>query len=396
MEFNSLCAKDLEKSFRYSPHNMPIYQTSAFEFETHDESVSVFNGDQKGFSYSRYNNPTTESVAEKIAALETHGIDIEAYAYLTNSGMSAITAIVNSLCSQGDIILTQNTLYGGTIELFQKPIMRSGIETIFTDFSSLENIRKIISENPKIKLVYIESPTNPTLEIVDLKGITDLAKQYNIFTVTDNTLNTPYLLQPFKFGIDFIIHSTTKYLSGHGHSTGGVVVGKDKSFKKILWENIKLLGLNPSPFDSWLLYNGLKTLALRMKEQCTNAEIITRFLEEHQKVKRVNSLYLKSFRHAPLVQKQYKNGYGALLSFEIAAESNRISHFFNNLKFCKIVPTLGDLDTILLHPATSSHLKVDKEIREKNGINDNLIRISVGIEDVNDIINDLKNALSWV
>lgn len=396
MEFNSLCAKDLEKSFGYNPHNLPIYQTSAFEFETHNESVAVFSGDRKGFSYSRYHNPTIEKVAEKISALETHGLETKAYAYLTNSGMSAINAIVTTLCSRGDVILTQSTLYGGTIELFEKPVSRSGIKTIFTDFTSLENIRKIIADNNKIKLIYLESPTNPTLDLVDLREVVDLARSHSIYTVVDNTLNTPYLLQPFTFGVDFIIHSTTKYLSGHGFSIGGVVVGKDNQFKNTLWENIKLLGLNPSPFDSWLLYNGIKTLAIRMKEQCSNAEAVSYFLEKHPKVQRVNSLYLKSFRHFALAQKQYKNGFGALLSFEIKTTPNGINQFFDHLKFCKIVPTLGDLDTIVLHPASSSHLKVNKEIREKDGIVDNLVRISVGIENVNDIIADLEYALSFV
>ncbi len=395
MKFNSLCAKDLGNDFKHSPHNLPIYQTSAFEFSSHQESVATFNGEQKGFSYSRYNNPTIEKVAEKIAAMESHNLGIDAFAYLTNSGMSSIHAIVSSVCSNGDVILTQSNLYGGTIELFQKPVQRSGIETIFIDFNSIETVKEVI-KSKKIKLIYLESPTNPTLDIVDLKRICDIAKDNNIVTVIDNTLNTPYNLQPFQFGIDYIIHSTTKYLSGHGHCIGGVIIGKESEVKTKIWENIKLLGLNPSPFDAWLLYNGMKTLALRMKVQCDNTRQVSEFLENHPKIRKVNSLYLPSFRHYELAKRLYKNGAGALISFEIINKLDALDNFFKNLKFCKIVPTLGDLDTILLHPASSSHLKVNKAIREKDGIGDNLIRISVGIEDVEDIIADLEAALEQV
>jgi methionine-gamma-lyase len=394
LHFDSLCAKDNSKELSHSPHNLPIYQTSAFTYDNHEESVAVFEGKKEGYVYSRYKNPTIDIAANKIAELESFHLKEGAFCYLTNTGMSAITAILYSLCKSGDTILTQKNLYGGTIELLQKPFLKNNITTEYNTFISSTELIQSIENNPKIKVFYLESPTNPTLDLIDLERVAQIANKYNIKTIVDNTLNTPYLLQPLQWGIDYVIHSTTKFLSGHGNMIGGAILGKKGDLNEsIIWENLKLLGLTPSPFDSWLLYNGIKTLAVRMERQSSNAALLSEYLNQHDKIASVNSLSLPNHSSFELAKKMYHNGFVALLSFTLKGPSENVGKFLNNLQFCSIVPTLGDLDTLVLHPATSSHLRVNKKQREESGITDNLIRISVGIENSKDIVEDIRQAL---
>jgi methionine-gamma-lyase len=392
---DSLCAKDNGKEFRHAPHNLPIYQTSAFTYDNHEESVEVFEGRKTGYVYSRYKNPTIDMAAQKLADLESYPQKNAAFCYLTNTGMSAITGIIQSLCQQGDCILTQRNLYGGTIELLEKPFKRNHIQTVYNAFKNENEIIQALETNPSIKIIYLESPTNPTLDVIDLEMVAGIAKKYKIKTIVDNTLNTPYLLQPLQWGIDYVVHSTTKFLSGHGNMIGGAIVGnKGDVNEQLIWENIKLLGLTPSPFDSWLLYNGIKTLALRMEKQSANASLLSHYLQQHDKIEWVNSLSLSQHPSHALIHKMYTQGHVALLSFALKGDAKNVGKFLNALEFCSIVPTLGDLDTLVLHPATSSHLKVDKKQKEQSGITDNLIRISVGIENSKDIVEDIDQALS--
>lgn len=394
MNFGSLCVHELPFQKTTEPHILPLYATSSFVFDSIDQGIDIFSGKEKGHVYARYGNPTVETVAEKIALLETHGLNMEAKAILFSSGMSAISTLIMATLQSGDKILTQGNLYGGTTELFVKIFQPLGIETILTDLKNLNQVEELIQTDPKIKLLYFETPANPTLACVDIAALADIAKRYNRWSAIDNTFCTPYLQQPFQFGVDFILHSTTKFLNGHGNSIAGALVGRDLEIMNgRIWQTMKLAGTNCSPWEAWLLNNGLKTLELRMDRHCTNALTVAQFLENHPKVERVNYNGLPSHPDHTLAQRQMRN-FGGMLSFELKDGLQAGIQFMNHIQFCTLAPTLGDVDTLVLHPASSSHINVAKEIRLQNGITDGLIRLSIGIENVEDIIADLEQALS--
>lgn len=392
LSIGTLCVREHAVNKTTKSHQLPIYATSSFAFETIEEGIEIFTGQKQGHVYSRYANPTVDTVANKLAKLESFGTDKDAYGYLTSSGMAAISSVVMALLASGDKILTQGNLYGGTTELFKKLFGRMGIETIFTDLNDLDKVEEILQQDNDIKLIYFETPANPTLACVDLSEMARLAKKYNKTTVIDNTFPTPYLQQPLKFDIDFVIHSTTKFLNGHGNSISGVIIGWREELKKKVWEVIKLAGTNTNAWDAWLLNNGLKTLALRMDRHCSNAMELATHLEQHQNVNYVNYIGLESHPHHKIAQQQM-SGFGGMLSFDVKGGQEMALRFMNKLRLATMAPTLGDVDTLVLHPATSSHLNVDKTMREANGITDGLIRISTGIEDVKDIIADIDQAL---
>ncbi len=396
ISFESICVHEPKDTKRNKPHILPIYASSSFEFESINEGIDIFTGEKEGYVYSRYANPTMDSVANKLAQLESFGMKEEAIAYLTSSGMSAISTLITGLLDQGDKILTQANLYGGTTELINKVFSRFGIEPIFTNFKDLEKVESILKSDSSIKMVYLESPANPTLACVNLEKLANLGKQYQTYTVIDNTFSTPYLQQPLQFGIDFVIHSTTKYLNGHGNSTSGAIISlhKDIMHEKV-WTALKLLGTNCNPFDAWLLNNGLKTLVLRMDKHVQNAQALAEFLENHPKVEKVNYTGLKSHPDHELASKQMK-GHGGMLSFEVKGGIDAGMKFINKISFCTLAPTLGDVDTLILHPASMSHKNVPRAIRLENDITDGLIRVSVGIEDISDLKEDLGEALNVI
>jgi methionine-gamma-lyase len=235
---------------------------------------------------------------------------------------------------------------------------------------------------------------NPSLSCVDIAALSQLAHQYGAWCAIDNTFASPYLQQPFAFGVDFIIHSTTKYINGHGNSIAGVVVARDRALmREKIWRAMKLLGTNCSPFEAWLTNNGIKTLALRMDRHCANALALAHYLEQHPSVERVNYPGLASHPDHQLAKKQMPKGFGGMLSFEIKGGFDAGLKCMNKIQFCALAPTLGDVDTLILHPASSSHLRVPKAVREENGITDGLIRVSVGIEHIDDIISDFKASI---
>lgn len=390
--FESLCIHDQNKEYTTLPHQLPIYATSSFEFGSIDEGIEIFSGKKDGHLYSRYGNPTIDAVANKIAALESFGIDCDPFALLCSSGMSAISTLSIALFEPGDAILTQENLYGGTTELFEKILKRYGIEVHYANLEIISELESKVHSISNLKGIYIESPTNPNLACVDLKAIAELATANKIHTIIDNTFPTPYLQRPFAFGIDFVIHSTTKYLNGHGNSISGIIVAKSTEHKSVIWKAQKLLGTNCNAFDAWLLNNGLKTLRLRMDQHCQNAMALATYLDQHSKISIVNYLGLQESPYHVLAKKQMKD-FGGMLSFEIKGTLQETREFMNKIKFCTLAPTLGDVDTLIVHPASMSHLNIPKEIRERNGINDSLVRISVGIEHVDDIIEDIAQAL---
>ncbi len=392
-KIGSFCVHELKDKKTTKPHQLPIYATSSFEFENIDQGIDIFSGKEKGHVYGRYGNPTIEVVAEKVARLEGFGMDIEPEAILFSSGMSAISTLMMATLKSGDKILSQGNLYGGTTELFAKILQPLGIELIMTNLKQLDKVEEILSKDPMIKMLYFETPANPSLACIDLEKLSAIAKKYNCYTAIDNTFCTPYLQQPFKYGIDFIIHSTTKYLNGHGNSISGALVGKDKTLMRTkIWTAMKLIGTNCNPWDAWLINNGIKTLELRMDRHCSNAMAVARFLEKHPRVIKVNYPGLESHEDHAIALKQM-SAFGGMLSFEIEGGVEAGIQFMNNIKMCVLAPTLGNVDTLILHPASMSHLNIPREVRLRNGITDGLIRLSIGIENQEDIIADLEQAL---
>jgi methionine-gamma-lyase len=392
MRFSTICARENHNIGNGSPHILPLHASSAFSYNNIDASIEVFSGQKDGFVYSRYGNPTVESVQDKLAALETIDLDQDGFCVLTASGMAAISTLASSQLQSGDALLTTTELYGGTSEIFSKILSKSGVEIIYVDFKNESAITDAIDNNPNIKLLYFETPTNPTLSCADISMIVDKAKDKGISTAIDNTFATCYVQRPLSLGVDFVIYSTTKFLNGHGNSIAGAIIGLSESHKDNIWTHMKLLGTNCSPFEAWLVHNGLKTLPLRMEKHCHNALTLAQHLEKHPKVKRVNYPGLQSFADHKIAQKQMSQ-YGGMLSFEIDGDINAAKSFMDNTELCSITSTLGNTDTLLLHPATSSHLNIDPKIRLSNGITDGLIRVSVGIEDIDDLIDDFDKGL---
>lgn len=394
MHKSSFLVKELPENRTTPPHILPIYATSSFAFESMDQGIEIFKNIENGHAYSRYANPTVDTVARKIALLEAHGLGLEAEAVMTSSGMSAISTLLLGLLKAGDQILTQGNLYGGTTELLKAVIEPLGVGIIFTDLKDLNGVETALRDNPAIKLLYCETPANPTMACVDIANLSALAHQYDALCAIDNTFPSPYLQQPFAFGVDFIIHSTTKYINGHGNSIAGVIVGRDHDLmRKHVWKAMKLLGTNCSPFEAWLTNNGLKTLALRMDKHSANALALAQYLEQHPAVAKVNYPGLPSHPDYELAKTLMPRGSGGMLSFELKGGFDAGLRCMNKIQFCALAPTLGDVDTLILHPASSSHLNVAREIREQNGITDGMIRVSVGIEHIDDIIADFEQAI---
>lgn len=389
--FDSICVHDVDKAYTTTPHQLPIYATSSFEFSDINEGIDIFDGKRTGHVYSRYGNPTIEAVANKIAKLEALGTDLDVFGMMTSSGMAAISTMITGLFRAGDAILTQPNLYGGTAELIGKIFKRQGIEPILIDLNDTEALAAELSTNKKIKGIYLESPTNPTLSCVDLEAIAIVAKAHDVFTMIDNTFATPYLQQPLLCGIDFVIHSTTKYLNGHGNAISGIIIGHRKDHDKI-WSAQKLIGTNCNPFDAWLVNNGIKTLSLRMDRHCQNAQRLAEYLEAHNAATKVNYIGLPSHPDHELAKRQMRN-FGGMLSFEVGNSFDEAISFMNKISFCALAPTLGNVDTLIVHPASMSHRGVDRELRIANGITDNLVRVSVGIEGYEDIERDIGGAL---
>lgn len=391
--FGSQCVHDIKVKSTTDAHALPIYATSSFEFSSIEQGMKVFTGEEAGHLYSRFGNPTVESVAAKVAALETYKLDIDAYGYLFSSGLGAIATLALAAVKPGQKILTQGNLYGGTTELFNRILQPLNIVPVLANLQDPDEVEAQLRADDSIRMIYFETPANPTLACVDIPALVDLAKRYDCLVTADNTFCSPYVQQPFAFGVDFIVHSTTKYLNGHGNSIGGALVGKlHDGYQDDIFAGLKLVGANSNAWDAWLTNNGMKTLELRMIRHCANALAIAEYLEQHPKVERVNYPGLPSHPDHQLAKRQMK-AFGGMLSFELAGGLEAGKAFMNKLRFCTLAPTMGDVDTLVLHPASMSHLRVPRDVRMANQITDGLIRLSVGIENVEDIIDDLKQAI---
>jgi methionine-gamma-lyase len=399
--FDTLCIHGGFEMEQHHAHQTPIYASSTFIFDSAQHAVDLFTGKEHGYIYGRFGNPTIEQTENKIAALETfllnngNGEPLQAKALLHASGMAAFTTLFLSQLKQGDTILSHYSLYGGTQEMMDKVLPLCGVNIVLVDCKDINVLEEELKTNKSIQLIHLETPANPTIQCVDIAAICKLARQYNIKVSVDNTFATPYLQQPFKYGADFIIHSTTKFLNGHGTAIGGVLIGTDVELMNTkVTKHHRLLGGNSNAFDAFLLNNGIKTLALRMDRHCSNAQKIAEFLAAHPKVAFVNYLGLATHPDYLIAKQQMKNG-GALLSFELKGGLEAGVSFLNKVQLCTHAVSLGTCDTLVSHPASTTHTGVARELRLKSGITDGLIRMSVGLENVEDIIRDIENAIHY-
>ncbi len=380
-------------------HLTPIYASSTYVFDEAEQGMRRFAGEEKGYLYGRWGNPNTTEAEDKIAALEGFGVTDEngnpivLKAILHASGMAAISTMLIATLKAGDKILSHYSLYGGTQQLIEIVLAPLGIEVIIIDLRDLNAAADAIKLDSKIKMLYLETPANPTIQCVDIDELTRLAKFNNLIVAVDNTFATPYLQQPFKYGVDYVVHSTTKFLNGHGTAIGGVLISKDLAHMSGYITKVHhLLGGSSNPFDTYLLTQGIKTLEVRMERHCHNAMEVANFLEQHPAISKVNYLGLISHPDFNIAAKQMKHP-GAMLSFEMKSGLDAAKKFIDKLQMCIRAVSLGTCDTLLCHPASMTHFSVPKEKREQYGITDSLIRMSVGIENVQDILADLEQAL---
>lgn len=390
--FGSLLLHDTDRYEWTESHVPSLHLTSSFNYESTEDSIRVFTGKDEGHVYSRYGNPNVASVAQKIAQLETFDTNLEVESIFTTNGMSAIFTLLYALSEPGQAILTQGDLYGGTTELLAKVLSPKGISLVTDRCDDETKLDKLLTQSPEIKVVYLETPTNPTCRCVDITAICRIAKSHGATIVVDNTFCTPYLQRPLSLGADFVIHSTTKYMNGHGTGLGGAVIGLSEHPK---WgeirDTMKLAGSTGTPMDAWLVTMGLKTLKLRMDQHSRNAEQLALFLNHHPEV--INTNYPGLPNHPSLeIAKKQMTKFGGMLSFDVGS-SDRAIRVIDRLEMATMAPTLGDVDTLVLHPKTSSHLRVPTEACEAYGITEGLIRVSVGIEDIDDLMYDFAQAL---
>jgi methionine-gamma-lyase len=392
--FASITANDSHSTNKsITPHATPLYLSSTFIYESAEKAQAVFEGKEEAFIYSRWSHPNAELVESKIEQLETFGLKVSAKALAFSSGMGAISALFQSVLKTGDAILAQGNIYGTSVDFFNHYAATLGVEVIYADFQDVVALEQTLAKHKNIRLLYAETPSNPTLDCYDLKALSKLAHRFKAKIAVDNTFATPYLQQPFKFGVDFIVHSATKYLNGHGTGLSGFLLGKDLAFmQQDVWKIRKLNGSICSAFDAWMLNVGMKTLSLRMDKHCANALAIAKFLSKHPKVKKVNYLGLSNHPEHKLAKQQMSN-FGGVLSFELTGGFRAAKKLMKSVELCQLTASLGTTDTLIQHPASMSHYFVPKAQRLQYGITDGLVRLSVGIEDARDIIADLAQAL---
>lgn len=360
----------------------PIYQTAPFKFKNASHGAGLMAGREKGYVYSRGLNPTTEVLEEKMADLEGG----EA-ALAQSTGMAAISAAIFTSVKGGDHVVADEVIYGSTYDLFVD-LRKFGLEVTFTDTSDIKNVEKSFQANTR--LVFFESPANPTLKLSDIKSISAIAHERGASVMVDNTFMTPYFQRPLSLGADVVVHSATKYLNGHGDTLGGLIIGSSDYIKSTR-HTAKNIGGAITPFSSWLIIRGLKTLPVRMVRHNENAMAVAKFLEGHDKVERVIYPGLPGHPQYELGKEQ-ASGFGGIISF-ILKDEEKVPAFLDSLKLCTLSVSLGETASLIQHPATMTHAVVPKQERIKYGIVDALIRLSVGLEDKEDIINDLEQAL---
>ena len=369
---------------QFSEHSTPLYVTSSFVFDDAEDMRASFSEEKEKNLYSRFSNPNTTEFVDKVVAME--GAEA-GYAFAT--GMAAIFSTFGALLESGDHIVSARSVFGSTHTLFTKYLPKWNITTSYFDINKPETIEALITPNTKI--LYAESPTNPAIDIIDLELLGKLAKKHNILLVIDNCFATPYLQNPIKYGADLVLHSATKLMDGQGRVLGGVAVGRADLIREIYLFS-RNTGPAMSPFNAWVLSKSLETLAIRVEKHCENALKVAEFLDEHDQVNWVKYPFLKSHPQYEVAKKQMKLG-GNIVAFEVKGGIEAGRQFLNNIKLCSLSANLGDTRTIVTHPASTTHSKLSESDRLEVSITDGLVRISVGLENVSDIISDLKQAL---
>lgn len=372
-----------------APLATPIFQTSTFEFSSTDQGARRFAGEEQGYIYTRLGNPNTTKIAQKLAALE----NAEAGMAMA-SGMGAITTVLWTALKAGDHLLADDALYGCTFSFLTHGLTRYGVDVTLIDFEDPDAVRAAI--RPNTKAVYFETPTNPNLKLIDIRAIASIAHEADpqIKVIVDNTFATPYLQRPIELGADVVIHSATKYLNGHGDVIAGMAAGSAEFINECTMFGLKdMTGAVLGPFEAFLIDRGLKTLDIRVQKHCDNAMKVARFLEGHPLVKRVIYPGLESHPRHEIAKKQMHNGFGGIVTFELNASREQSAEFVNSLRLCTIAVSLGDAETLIEHPATMTHSTYTPEALGQAGIGESMLRLSVGLEDADDIIADLDSCL---
>jgi len=354
----------------------PIYMTSTFVFED--------VGKTKGYDYSRTGNPTRKALEDNIAQLEG---GCAGFAFAT--GMAAETTVIH-LLKQGDHVISGDDIYGGTYRLFDKVMTSFGLDFTYVRMDSAQVIERAL--RPNTRMLWLETPSNPLLNLVDVEMVVGVARKHGLLTVADNTFATPYFLRPIELGVDLVVHSTTKYLNGHCDVVGGAVVTRTPELAERMQFLLNAMGTGCSPFDAWLVLRGIKTLPARMVQHERNAMALARFLEKHPRVRTVLYPGLPSHPQHELARRQMK-GFGGMLSFEMKGDKADVASFLRKLKLFSLAESLGGVDSLIEHPATMSHASMPPEVRRAVGISDQLLRVSVGLEHADDLIQDLDQAL---
>lgn len=388
----SVHAGERKKSFDFTPVSTPIWPTVGYLYESMDDMDAVLGNEKEGFVYPRYASPTVSALEEAIASLEdAEGVQVY------STGMAAIhSALLAAGVKSGTTVFAAQDIYGATFSLLKGLFSTLGVQYLFLDTTDLDLVDRKMKEL-KPSVLILESISNPLLKISDISGLAEISRMHSVNLIVDNTFATSYLLNPIKLGADFVVHSATKYMAGHGDAMAGVVVTSSENKKKLFDLN-KMIGSNLGPFEAWLVLRGLKTLPLRMKQHCQNAAIIADELQKHDQISQVYFPGLTSHPQHELARNLFGNkGFGGMISFEITgADKKKVFKFMESLDLCLPATTLGDVYSLVLHPATASHRSLTRQEREQIGIKDNLVRLSVGIEDSMDIISDLKQALSQI
>lgn len=362
----------------------PLYQTSTFTFDSLEQGSKRFAGEEQGYIYTRLGNPTVRELEQLMAALE--GSEDAA---ATATGMGAVSGALLGNLQAGDHIIASSAVYGCTFSLLNEQFPRYGIEVSFVDMANLDEVKGAITSNTKV--LFLETPVNPHLQVFDLKPLLAIARQHDLVSIVDNTFLTPMLQQPISLGADIVIHSATKYLNGHGDVVAGIICASNEHIANIKNTIIKDFGASMAPFDAWLICRGLKTLSVRMERHCNSALEIATWLDAHVGVNKVYYPGLNEQCGKALLGTQMKAG-GGLIAIELNADITKTQQFVNKLKLFHIAVSLGDAESLIQHPASMTHATYSEEARLKAGISDNLIRLSIGLEHPQDLINDLDHA----
>jgi len=365
----------------------PIYQTSTFAFKNAEHGAKLFKGEEKGFIYSRISNPTIDTLEKKLAELE-NGFGGVALA----SGMAAVTTVYSAILKAGDHMISSNAVYGPSRGVMESIFAGFGIESSYVDTGNLENIKNAIK--PNTKLLFLETPANPTMTLTDIEEACKIAHAHNILVVVDNTFSSPYLQKPLNLGADLVLHSLTKFINGHADIVGGAIIVKEKELYAKVKKTMVMMGGNMDPHQAYMVIRGVKTLALRVERSQESAMKVATFLENHPKVEWVKYPGLESFPQKKLAEKQM-SGFGAMISFGLNGGHDAGVAMMNNVKLALLAVSLGGVETLIQHPASMTHAGISADKRIEAGITDGLVRFSVGIENVEDIIEDLETALTF-